>query len=168
MRDLRREDRERNDGRTSVELETALALIERDVAPIVETERVPPAEGLGRVLSEDVRMEGDLPPFDRSPLDGYALRSADTQGAAPDASVVLSVADTVHAGRMGDVAVVPGTAVRLMTGAPIPEGADCVVPFERVEEGGETIRLSFPLGRHENYCFRGEDIRAGAVAARAQ
>ena len=54
MRDLRREDRERNDGRTSVELETALALIERDVAPIVETERVPPAEGLGRVLSEDV------------------------------------------------------------------------------------------------------------------
>ena len=83
MRDLRREDRERNDGRTSVELETALALIAHDVAPIVETEQVPPAEGLGRVLSEDVRMEGDLPPFDRSPLDGYALRSADTQGAAP-------------------------------------------------------------------------------------
>ena len=98
---------------------------------------------------------------------GYALRSADTQGAAPDAPVVLSVADTVHAGRMGDIAVVPGTAVRLMTGAPIPEGADCVVPFERVEEGGETIRLSSPLRRHENYCFRGEDIRAGAVAARA-
>ena len=167
MRDLSREDRERNDGRTSVELETALALIERDVAPIVETERVPLAEGLGRVLSEDVRMEGDLPPFDRSPLDGYALRSADTQGAAPDAPVVLSVTDTVHAGRMGSVAVVPGTAVRLMTGAPIPEGADCVVPFERVEEDGESIHLSSPLGCHENYCFRGEDIRAGTTAVRA-
>ncbi len=167
MRNFSKEDRERNDGRTSVELETALALIARDVAPVVETEWVPLADGLGRVLSEDVRMEGDLPPFDRSPLDGYALRSADTQGAAPDAPVVLSVTYTVHAGRMGDVAVVPGTAVRLMTGAPIPEGADCVVPFERVEEGGELIRLSSPLGRHENYCFRGEDIRAGAVAARA-
>ena len=56
---------------------------------------------------------------------------------------------SVHAGRMGDIAVVSGTAVRLMTGVPISEGADCVVSFERVEEGGETIRLSFLLGRHE-------------------
>ena len=167
MRNFSKEDRERNDGRTSVELETALALIARGVPPIDETERAPLAESLGRVLSEDVRAEGDLPPFDRSPLDGYALRSADTQGAAPGAPVVLSVTDTVYAGRRGDVAVVPGTAVRLMTGAPIPEGADCVVPFERVEEAGELIRLSRPLKRHENYCFRGEDIRAGAVAARA-
>ena len=167
MRNLSKEDRERNDGRASVELETALALIARGVPPIDETERSPLAESLGRVLSEDIRAEGDLPPFDRSPLDGYALRSADTRGAAPNAPVVLSVTDTVYAGRRGDVAVIPGTAVRLMTGAPIPEGADCVVPFERVEESGESIRLSQPLQCHENYCFRGEDIRAGAVAARA-
>ncbi len=167
MRNFSKEDRERNDGRTGVDLETALALIARDVPPIAGTERVPLAESLGRVLSEDVRAEGDLPPFDRSPLDGYALRSADTANADPEAPVRLAVTDTIHAGRRGDVAVVPGTAVRLMTGSPIPEGADCVVPFERVEEAGETIRLSRPLRRHENYCFRGEDIRGGAVAARA-
>lgn len=167
MRNFSREDRENKDGRTGVDLETALALIARDISPIAETERVPLAESLGRVLSEDVRAEGDLPPFDRSPLDGYALRSADTASAAPGAPVTLSVTDTVHAGRMGDVEVVPGTAVRLMTGAPIPRGADCVVPFEKVEEAGEIIRLAFALRRHENYCFRGEDIRGGAIAARA-
>lgn len=163
MRDF---SKERKDDRTEVDLETALALIAHDVAPIAETESIPLAEALGRILCEDVHAQGDLPPFDRSPLDGYALRSEDTVTAG-EVPVVLSVVDTVHAGRMGDIPVTRGTAVRLMTGAPIPSGADCVVPFERVEEDGETIRLSRPLARHQNYCFRGEDVRRGAVVVRS-
>ena len=87
MRDF---SKERKDDRTGVDLETALALIAHDVAPIAETESIPLAEGLGRILCEDVHAQGDLPPFDRSPLDGYALRSEDTVSAQlPDRKSVV-------------------------------------------------------------------------------
>lgn len=165
---MRNFEKEQKDFRTEVELDQAWELIRRAVKPISETVRVPLAQTLNRVLAQDVSAGWDLPPFDRSPLDGYALRSADTAGASESAPVRLAVVDNIDAGHRGTVPVTEGTAVRLMTGAPIPEGADCVVPFERVieeaeGERGAEIGIPRPLKRHQNYCFQGEDVKKGTV-----
>ena len=104
-----------------IELEKARQLIEERAIPAgPETVALP--EALGRVLAEDVRAPMDQPPFNRSPLDGYALRAEDTEGAAPLAPVRLEVIDAIYAGIYSRKKVTPGTAVRLMTGSPIPDG----------------------------------------------
>ncbi|QCB93741.1 gephyrin-like molybdotransferase Glp [Cellulomonas shaoxiangyii] len=124
--------------------------------------RVPLAESLGTALAADVVSAVDLPPWDSSAMDGYALRAADLRAGA-----VLRVADDVPAGETRAVTVPPGAAVRIMTGAPVPAGADTVVPVERTDGG--TDRVTFhdvvPPGAHVRR--RGEDVRAGDVVLRA-
>lgn len=144
-----------------LELEEAVRIL-RDHAPAVaEAEVLPLPDACGRVLAEDVTADRDQPPFPRSPLDGYALRSADLAGASPDSPVVLKVLTEVDAGHTTDIAVEPGTAVRIMTGAPIPEGADAVLRQEDTDCGEETVRVYSALSPWENYCFIGEDYRKG-------
>ncbi|NLL36739.1 MAG: molybdopterin molybdotransferase MoeA [Fretibacterium sp.] len=162
MRDFRRE---KEQGLMGLELEKALEAITEEILPIKDVETVSLEDSRGRILSEDVKAVLDLPPFDRSPLDGYALRSVDVASAA-EQPVTLSVIDTVQAGRTSALTLTPGTAVRLMTGAPIPQGADCVTPFERVEEHGDRITLKYSLKEHENICFRGEDSAKGSLLVR--
>ncbi|MFO8143302.1 MAG: molybdopterin molybdotransferase MoeA [Dehalococcoidales bacterium] len=91
-------------------------------------------EGMGQVLAEDVYADFDIPPLDNSAMDGYAVRSEDTAGAGYDSPRVLSVVDTVAAGTVAGASVEPGTAMRIMTGAPVPDGADCIVRFEDTDE----------------------------------
>lgn len=122
----------------------------------VGMERVPLDVAAGRSLAEDVRAPGDLPPWDNSAMDGYAVRSADCRGEA-----VLSIAGRQTAGGPGAAAVPPGGAVRIMTGSPIPEGCDAVVPFEEAEERGGSIRVPAPVRPRQHVRFRGEDVRAG-------
>lgn len=121
------------------------------------------ADLLGRVLAEDVIAPMSQPPFDRSPLDGYALIAADTAGASKDSPVRLQVIDTVYAGGWSDVTVRPGQCVRIMTGAPIPAGADCVIRQEDTDRGEPVVSVCQQLKHHENYCFTGEDYQKGAV-----
>ncbi len=130
---------------------------------IEETEKIALWDGAGRVLAEDIKATMDQPPFDRSPLDGYAVRSEDTRGASREHPITLQVIDEVVAGFMSHKKVEAGTAIRIMTGAPIPEGADCIIMQENTDYGEETVEIYQELKAYQNYCFRGEDYKAGKV-----
>jgi molybdopterin molybdotransferase len=117
-------------------------------------------EAFGRILAADIVSPRALPPFDNSAMDGYAVRSADTiTGAAS-----LRLAGEAPAGTVLTGHVAPGTAVRIMTGAPIPPGADAVVPREDVREGPEEIGVSHSIASGANIRRSGEDIRNGEAA----
>jgi len=100
----------------------------------LDTEETPLLDALGQVLAEDVSSDIDVPPLDNSAMDGYAVRSADTAGASPESPRLLRVVDTVAAGSVSECEVAAGTAIRIMTGAPVPRGADSVVQFEDTDE----------------------------------
>lgn len=148
--------------RTRIELEEARALLAESVRPL-GVEQVSRQEALGRTLAEDVTAPLDQPPFDRSPLDGYALRSADLTGASPEHPVSLRVVETVYAGGVPSRALGPGEAIRIMTGAMLPRGCDCVLQHERTDNGLEQVQIYATLSPHDNYCDRGEDYRTGEV-----
>ncbi len=126
-------------------------------------ERVPIIETLGRVLAEDVYADMDIPPLTNTAMDGYAVRAADTVGATPDHPVRLRVVYDLAAGYTSDVAVTPGTAIRIMTGAPIPPGADAVVRFEDTRQEGEWVYVykQVPVGKDIRQA--GEDVKKGAL-----
>ncbi|HEX6916465.1 MAG TPA: gephyrin-like molybdotransferase Glp [Phycicoccus sp.] len=137
------------------------------LVPLLSAERVPVGSALGRVLADDVVAAVDLPGFDNSAMDGYAVRSADLLGAAGGSPVRLPVDGDVAAGDTRRHALAPGRTLRIMTGAPMPEGADAVVPVE-LTDGGATevaLRLEPEPGRHVRR--RGEDVTAGAVVLAA-
>jgi molybdopterin molybdotransferase len=121
----------------------------------------------GRVLAEDVRSEVDVPAFARSAMDGFAVRGADTFGASDYDPIALRVVGQALPGRPFAGAVGPGEAVRIMTGAPLPEGADAVAPAETCAEsdGRVGVREAVPPLRHVG--ARGEDVRAGETVLRA-
>jgi molybdopterin molybdotransferase len=101
---------------------------------VLEAEERPLLEALGQVLAEDVTSGFDIPPLDNTAMDGYAVRAADTEGASPDSPVTLRVTGEVAAGYVFEGEVNAGEAVRIMTGAPVPAGADAIVPFEETDE----------------------------------
>jgi len=103
----------------------------------LEPEERPLLDALGQVLAEDVVAPFDIPPLDNTAMDGYAVRSVDTGGATASQPVELRVAGEVAAGYVFSGSVQPRSAVRIMTGAPIPSGADAVVPFEETDEYGQ-------------------------------
>jgi molybdopterin molybdotransferase len=125
--------------------------------------RVPLAEALGCVLAEDVAAGEDLPPFANSAMDGFALRSEDVRGAGEGSPVGLRLVGEVFAGSAKLPKVEPGTAVRIMTGGPLPPGADAVVPVERTETSGETVRIQLDPPERGFVREAGEDVPAGAV-----
>ncbi len=126
-------------------------------------ERVPLLETLGRVLAEDLYAEMDIPPLANSAMDGYAVRAADTAGAGPDHPVRLRIVHDLAAGYTTDVPVTEGCAIRIMTGAPIPPGADAVVRFEETERDGAWVRVLKAVAVGENVRQAGEDVRRGAL-----
>lgn len=144
-----------------------------DRVRVLEPERVPLLESLGRVLAEDVVSDIDIAPFDNSAMDGYAVRYADCLGASPDAPVVLRVLEHIGAGHAPERALGPGEASRIMTGAPVPEGADAIVMVEFTRgleaEGGAggtvAIEAEPKLGDHIRK--RGEEVTAGDPVLRA-
>ena len=127
-----------------------------DVTPL---EFLPLGPALGRVVAEDVRAPFDVPPTDNSAVDGYAVASADLPAAG---TRDLAVVAELPAGSVFDGALLPGQAVRIMTGAPIPRGADTVYPQEDVERLGDRVRIG-PTAKGANVRMRGEDIHAGTI-----
>jgi molybdopterin molybdotransferase len=125
------------------------------------SEEVALDDSFRRVLAADILSPRALPPFDNSAMDGYAVRSADTSGGLP---AVLSIAGEQPAGTARAVTFARGECVKIMTGAPVPRGADAVVPREDVEESGATIVVSRPIKPGENVRRRGEDIVEGETA----
>lgn len=139
-----------------VSLEKAIELLTDAAQMINDTEDVTLIEAVGRVVAQDYVANFDNPPFDRSPLDGYALKSAETPGE-------FKVIGEECAGDFFDGAINSGEALRIMTGAAMPKGSDCVIRQEDVTLDGENIFISQQLRHHENYCFAGEDIKAGSL-----
>ena len=135
--------------------------------PSPSPETIPLEAACGRIAAGDLCARMDQPPFDRSPLDGYALHSADTAGASRETPVTLPVVMKLYAGDAPAAALPAGCAARIMTGAPLPEGADCVLMQELTDSGEETVQLYAAVKPLQNVVFRGEDVAAGAVIAPA-
>ena len=125
--------------------------------------RMPLNEALGCVLAEDVAAAEDLPPFDNSAMDGFALRSADVREAGDTSPVPLRVAGEVFAGSAKLPTVAQGTVVRIMTGGPLPPGADAVVPVEQTATDGDTVQVRMAVAERGFVRAAGEDVRAGTV-----
>ena len=140
-----------------VEVATALETV-LGRAAVLPTEAVLLPLALGRVLVEAIESDIDSPPYTKSLMDGYAVRSADCIGPA-----TLTIVEEVAAGRMPTRAVAAGQATRIMTGAPIPDGADAVVPHEETEAGGTSVRIGRAVHKGEFILERGREMRAGEV-----
>lgn len=132
----------------------------------VETEKIPLEESAGRILARDISAKEDVPSFARSPYDGYAFRAADTAAASVDQPVTLRVIDYIPAGEMPRRPVTAGTAAHLMTGAPVPEGADAILPFEKTLFTEESVTILEPVSPGSNIVRAGEDIRKGSILGR--
>jgi len=130
-------------------------------------EATPLLESLGRVLAEDIVAQDDLPPFDNSGMDGYAVRADDVLDASSEAPVTLEVIADIAAGYPSEVVIGPGQAARIMTGAPMPAGADAVVPVEATDEPARSgalprqIKLFRKSARGEHVRVAGGDVRHG-------
>lgn len=123
-------------------------------ARVLEIEEVPLAQAFGRTLAQDVRSDMDMPPFDKSVMDGYACRRADL-------GKELRVIETIAAGCLPSKTIEARCSAKIMTGAPIPAGADCVVMVEQSEQTGmDTVRFT-DIRTRDNICKRGEDVRKG-------
>ena len=122
----------------------------------LEAETVPLLDALGRAIAEPLIATLDLPRFDNSAMDGYALRAADS-----GAGVTLRVTGYLLAGSLERPTVEPGCAVRIMTGAPLPPGADTVVPEEETDGGAAVVTLRGAATRGAHIRYRGEDVRSG-------
>ena len=149
-----------------ITLEEAVELLLSEAAVPTETETLPLASALGRTMAEDVRATFDNPPFDRSPLDGYALIAADTAGATKEAPARLRLVGEECAGDFFAGTIHPGEALRIMTGGAMPKGTDTVLRQEDAAVADNLLLVPYELKHHENYCFAGEDIKKGTLLVR--
>ncbi|MGA2285362.1 MAG: gephyrin-like molybdotransferase Glp [Dehalococcoidia bacterium] len=139
---------------------------------VLEAEEKPLLDALGQVLAEDAVAQFPIPPLDNTAMDGYAVRAVDTESAAPESPVRLAVIGELAAGSVFGGDLRPGTAVRIMTGAPLPASADAVVPFEDTNEPEgrefgtfakpvESVAVRRSVRKGDNVRYAGEDIAAG-------
>jgi molybdopterin molybdotransferase len=138
----------------------AVARITGGISPLAP-ERLPLLEAVGRVLAAPAVATYTLPHWDNSAMDGYAVRGVDILGASAQSTVRLRVLETVAAGGFPTVAVGPGQATRIMTGAPLPDGADSVVRVEDTDGGTEVVVVRDARDQYKNIRPRGEDFVAG-------
>jgi len=145
-----------------ISADEALRIVLDNVAPL-GIERVPILAGLGRVLAEEIHSPRDIPGFDNSAMDGYAVRAADIASASESNPVSLEVIETVGAGTMPTRRVAPGTAIRTMTGAPIAAGADAIIQVERTRGSDSKVEILVSAEARAFIRPRGEDLRAGEL-----
>lgn len=145
----------------SITLDEALACLKAEAGfePVVE--HVPLEEALHKQVGKEIIAPMNQPPFDRSPLDGYAFKALDSQHASAKNPVKLKVVGEVYAGGYYDGVVQSGEGVRIMTGAPIPKGCDCVLRQEDTDYGTDEVAIYKVLKPYDNYCYEGEDIQRG-------
>lgn len=130
--------------------------------PVLASEPVSLAQALNRVLAGDVVADHDIPPFDNSSMDGYALHASDTAGLSPGSGGVhLEVAGEAGAGTVTSAPLARGTVIRIMTGAPLPPGADAVLEQEQVVVRNGSIEIAAIVPEGKNIRRKGEDLRAG-------
>ncbi|MBQ7704172.1 MAG: molybdopterin molybdotransferase MoeA [Selenomonadaceae bacterium] len=137
-------------------LEDAIKILLAQVKKIEDVEKIPLLESVGRFTAKDYFAKFDNPPFNRSPLDGYALKSEETPGK-------FKIVGEECAGDFFDGEIKNSECLRIMTGAAIPVSCDCVIRQEDIQLDGENIFVPYKLKRHENFCFAGEDVKAGKI-----
>lgn len=150
-----------------VTVEQALEYILKNTTKINETEIISVIQAVGRILAEDMTAGFDNPPFHKSPVDGYACRAQDLNGADREHPVYLKVVEEIDAGAYSERIVRSGEAVRIMTGAAIPEGCDCCVYQEMTDYGEENVAVYCERKQGDNVCFQGEDFKKGDVLLKA-
>ncbi|MBB4823014.1 molybdopterin molybdotransferase [Sporosarcina luteola] len=146
--------------RKPIPVSEAVRLVTKHVAK-TGTEQVALDQAYGRILAEPILAKHDVPPFDRSPYDGFAIRSIDSDRASGDNRKSFRVIGEIGAGYVGDKPIGEKEAYRIMTGAQLPEGADAVVMLEQTVEGENGFTLRKPFESGENISFQGEDAKAG-------
>lgn len=132
-----------------------------------ETETIPLTNCPGRILAEDLLAKENVPPFDRSAYDGYALRSKDTISASTGSPVMLKILEEIPAGTLPSRRITEGTAAKILTGAPIPEGADTVIPYEDTSYTDYCVFINSPAKPGDAIVRAGEDVTKGQLLARA-
>ena len=145
-----------------ISLEQALDILKDHITP-GKAAKKPLEECLGLVLAEDVTAQLDMPPFSRSAQDGYAFRSKDSAGASKEQPVCLKVTGKIYAGDFLEKEVNFGEAIRIMTGAMIPAGADCVLRQEDTDEGEDVVQIYKETKSGCSICFKGEEYKKGHI-----
>ena len=146
-----------------ISVEQAMEQILQYTPVINETEEVELNKAGGRILAQDMVAEFNNPPFDRSPVDGYACKAEDLAGASSEHPVKLKVMEEIDAGQYSERVVEHGQAVRIMTGAAIPKGCDCCIYQERTNYGEDFVEIYTEQKQWDNYCFAGEDFKKGTT-----
>lgn len=150
-------------GVVGIELEAAVKIIVNCTRPVAQCEEVAVCEAGGRILACDIIATADQPPFPRSPLDGFAFAAESVKGADRESGICLDVVATVYAGDYLEQEIAAGKAVKIMTGAPIPVGCDCVIRQEEVEYKEQQLKVFRELKAYDNYCHAGEDYKKGTL-----
>jgi len=142
----------------------ALDIIKTSITPIERVESILLEDSYGRILAEDVIAAFNVPPFDRSAMDGYALKAQDTYGASNFSPKKLKLVGVEHAGECFEGELVSGECVQVATGSPMPRGADAVIMAEDTKKIYDCIEVYHPVYPGANVSFKGEDIRKGDIA----
>ena len=145
-----------------ITVKEALRQILQTINPL-GMEKINLLDALGRVVGGDVAAGRNIPPKDNSAMDGYALRFKDTVGASPERPVILEVIEDIPAGAVPQKSIAAGQASRIMTGAPIPEGADAVLRMEDTEKDGTLVRIKTEVAFRQDIRSAGEDVREGEI-----
>ncbi|MGQ0634084.1 MAG: molybdopterin molybdotransferase MoeA [Planctomycetaceae bacterium] len=145
----------------------ALEWVDSQTQQPLAAERIPLSAAHGRVLALEIKATCDVPPFDRAAMDGYAVRGADTTGASDYNALSFRLVGDALPGRPFAGVVEAGSTVRIMTGAPLPVGADAVVPAEFAQESSGAVEVLAAVSPGKNVGPRGEDVTQGAVVATA-
>ncbi|WP_221364857.1 molybdopterin molybdotransferase MoeA [Clostridium perfringens] len=143
-----------------IALEEALEILNKNTKAL-KSEVVSIKDSLKRVLYGDVKSKINNPPFNKSVFDGYAFKSEDSKGTSKENPIELKIVDEIFAGMWPEIEIKSGEAVRIMTGAPIPVGADCVLKQEETERHGDLVKIFKEMKANENISFMGEDIKIG-------
>ena len=143
-----------------IALEEALEILNKNTKAL-KSEVVSIKDSLKRVLYGDVKSKINNPPFNKSVFDGYAFKSEDSKGTSKENPIELKIVDEIFAGMWPDREIKSGEAIRIMTGAPIPVGADCVLKQEETERHGDLVKIFKEMKSYENISFMGEDIKIG-------
>ena len=146
-----------------ISVEQAMEQILQYTPVINETEEVELNKAGGRILAQDMVAEFNNPPFDRSPVDGYACKAEDLAGASSEHPVKLKVMEEIDAGQYSEREIMHGQAVRIMTGAAIPKGCDCCIYQEDTDYGEDFVEVYCERNPWDNYCFAGEDFKKGTT-----
>lgn len=143
-----------------IALEEALEILNKNTKAL-KSEVVSIKDSLKRVLYGDVKSNINNPPFNKSVFDGYAFKSEDSKGTSKENPIELKIVDEIFAGMWPEIEIKHGEAIRIMTGAPIPMGADCVLKQEETERHGDLVKIFKEMKSYENISFMGEDIKIG-------